>query len=284
MHIASVSKLITAIAMAKALDERKLSYDAKIVDYLPKYWKKGPNVESISFRHLLRHRSGFSTGGSGSDFALMKSKVAEGVTDIGKGDYENMNFGLCRILIPFVLYGDFLNTFSFSDEVWDYVTITAYTEFMQQRVFAPSGVTGATLVHPPNGALAYAFPASGSGWNSGDLSTVSGGAGWHMSANELLRVLATFRHKGTILPKEQAQALFDAKLGLDQIHDTPAGPVYNKNGRWTSGSKTEQSVAFILPDGMELVVFVNSRIAGGPGGEDQSLRNLVRETYLAHLK
>lgn len=283
MHIASVSKLVTAIGMAKALTDRQVSYDEKIIKYLPAHWKKGPNIEDITFRQLLRHRSGFSTGGSGSDYALMKSKVAAGVAGTGMYDYENMNFGLCRILIPFVLYGDFLNSFSFTDEVWDFITITAYTEFMQNKVFTPAGVTGATLGHPANGALAYVYPAASPGWNSGDLSTVSGGAGWHMSADEVLRVLATFRHKGTILPPDTAQAAFDAGLGIDQIHETPAGRIYNKNGLWRSGSgHTEQSVAFILPDGMELALFVNSRIAGPSG--DLSLRDIVRETYVANLK
>lgn len=283
-HIASVSKLITAIGMARALEEKNLSYDTKIIGYLPAHWKKGPNLEDVTFRQLLRHRSGFSTGGSGSDFALMKQKVAAGVTATGMYDYENMNFGLCRILIPFVLYGDFLNAFSLSDEVWDYVTITAYTEFMQNRVFGPSGVTGATLTPEAATALAYPFPAASPGWNSGDLSTVSGGAGWHMSVDEVLRVLATFRHKGTILPGDKAQALLDAGLGIDQVHETPAGPIYNKNGRWQNGARQVQSVAFVLPGRMELVVLVNSRIAGPGGAADLSLRDLVRETYVANLK
>jgi hypothetical protein len=104
-----------------------------------------------------------------------------------------------------------------------------------------------------------------------------------MSANEVLRVLSTFRHKGTILPAAKAEALLDAGLGIDQIHETPAGPIYNKNGRWRNGSREVQSVAFVLPGGMELVVLVNSRIAG-PGDENLSLRDLVRETYVANLR
>lgn len=283
-HIASVSKLITAIGMVRALEDRGISYDAKIIDYLPPYWKKGPKIDTITFRQLLRHTSGFSTGGSQSDFTLMKSKVAEGVAGTGMYDYENMNFGLCRILIPFVLYGDFLKAFSFADEVWDYITITAYTEYMQNKIFGPSGVTGATLAAPSNGVLAYAFPPSSPGWNSGDLSTMSGGAGWHMSVNEVLRVLATFRHKNSILPPAKAQAVLDAGLGIDQIHETPAGRIYNKNGRWTNGDKSEQSVAFILPDGMELVVLVNSPIVASDGKTALSLRDIVRETYVANIK
>ena len=41
MHVASVSKLITGIAMLKLLDEKGISVDAKIINYLPDYWEIG---------------------------------------------------------------------------------------------------------------------------------------------------------------------------------------------------------------------------------------------------
>jgi CubicO group peptidase (beta-lactamase class C family) len=41
MHVASCSKLITAIAMTKLLNEKQISYDAYIIDHLPSYWAKG---------------------------------------------------------------------------------------------------------------------------------------------------------------------------------------------------------------------------------------------------
>src|SRR6478672_7056066 len=39
MHIASVSKLITGIAMTRLLNKKGISPDTAIKDYLPKYWK-----------------------------------------------------------------------------------------------------------------------------------------------------------------------------------------------------------------------------------------------------
>ncbi|MBW4573034.1 MAG: beta-lactamase family protein [Tolypothrix carrinoi HA7290-LM1] len=102
MHVASVSKFITAVGLVKVLDSKNISYDSKIINYLPTYWSKGNNIDKITFRHLLTHRSGFSTDSSASDYTFMKSKVAAGVTQVGSYDYENMNFGLCRILIPII--------------------------------------------------------------------------------------------------------------------------------------------------------------------------------------
>ena len=99
MHIASVSKMLTGIGVVKLLDEMGLSYDTKIIDYLPTYWQVGPNIDKITFRNLMNHTSGFKTGTSSSDFMLMRHVVERGVQTIGSIQYENMNFGLCRILM-----------------------------------------------------------------------------------------------------------------------------------------------------------------------------------------
>ena len=94
------------------------------------------------------------------------------------------------------------------------------------------------------------------------------------------------RRRNTIVPATTAQYMLDNGLGIDQAVDTPAGKIYNKNGRWatecvgdTQDCKTEQSVAYFLPNGMELAIFVNSPI----GPEELSLRDLVRDAYINSL-
>ncbi len=49
MHIASCSKLITAIAMTRTLAAHNLPASTKIINYLPTYWAKGPNIDQITF-------------------------------------------------------------------------------------------------------------------------------------------------------------------------------------------------------------------------------------------
>ncbi len=285
MHIASVSKLMTAIAMADLLQAKNISYDAKIINYLPSYWSKGPNIDDITFRQLLTHRSGFSTGTSSSDYQFMKSRVASGFSGSMNGsyDYENMNFGLCRILIAVIngninknaIFPPFIN-----DQVWDVVTINAYTQYVNQNVFSPSGVNGPSLDKPGSPARAYPWPVAGNGWNSGNLQSMAGGAAWHMSINEVLAVMHTFRRTSNIMPMSKAQEALDANFGIDRITNTSAGKLYDKNGRWRDGNqRTEQSVAVFLPDGMDIVVFTNSPI--GPNAA--SLRNLVRDLYIANI-
>jgi len=290
MHVASCSKLITAIAMTKLLNDKNISYDTPIINYLPEFWYKGPNVSQITFRNLMTHTSGFNynVSSSASDYAFMKSQVAAGVTNRGQYWYQNMNFGLCRILIT-TLNGNVSPDTNFNvpsitnanNVIWDYVTIQSYVQYVQDHIFQPAGVSGPSLGHPTVDALAYTFPLSGNGWNSGDLSSVSGGAGWHISVDELLNIMGTFRRKGTIMSTTQAQTMLDNKFGIDVKMSTPLGTLYNKNGLWgDGGGRVEQSLTYFLPQNMELVVLTNSPV-GSPG---QFFRDLVTNRYVANIK
>ncbi len=235
--------------MLKLLDEKGISVDAKIINYLPTYWAKGANIGQISFRNLLQHRSGFATGGSASDFSTMKARVAAGVPGTGNYDYENMNFGLCRILTA-VINGNVDKNANYgilNDQIWDMLTVNAYRNYVQAKVLTPAGVGGAGFAPAAGGALAYRFPhLNQGGWNSGDLSTMSGGAGWRLSVKEVLNVMDHARRKGTILPANRTQFLLDNRLGIDQIIDTPGNSIKKRgrrDGAWNTPHGTVRASA-----------------------------------------
>ena len=139
---------------------------------------------------------------------------------------------------------------------------------------------GQPSYHEPADALAYNFPVSGNGWNSGDLTTMAGGAGWHMSVNELLDVMGAFRRSGTIMSPAAAQTLLDDEFGIDWRISTPLGFYYAKNGMWSDPcGHLEQSVAFYLPADMELVLLVNSPV-NAPG---QFLYTVVANAYTNNI-
>jgi len=293
MHVASLSKIVTAMAMTRLLDEAGIPSGTPVIDYLPGYWAKGPNVDQITFAELMTHTSGLAFGAtnSRSDFEWMKSQIAAGTTHRGQYSYQNMNFGLCRILlatingnipVDWTLPGwlGWLFGTEFTDIFWDLITIRAYASYVADHVFAPAGVTGPDFTHDAADALAYNFPVTGNGWNSGDLTTMAGGAGWHMPVDELLSVMATFRRGGAIVSTAQAQAMLDDGFGIDWSVPTPLGRYHAKNGFWYDGSgQKEQGVAFFLPLNMELVVLVNSPV----GPADQFLYTVVSDAYTAHI-
>jgi CubicO group peptidase (beta-lactamase class C family) len=253
----------------------------------------GPGVDQVTFRHLLTHKSGFVTGGSGSGYGLMKSKVAAGVSTTGAYDYENMNFGLCRILIP-IINGNVSKTATFGvpsgfgvllDKAWDLTTIKNYRNFHARRgLLARRRQEQPWFSRRRRGRGRWRTrcrPREKDGWNSGDLATISGGAGWRLSAKEVLNVMDHVRRRNTIISKETAQYMLDNFFGIDQLTDTAAGKIYNKNGLWAKGDgRTEQCVAYFFPNNMEAVVFVNSRIGEG----NLSLRNLVRDAFKNSLR
>ena len=146
MHIASCSKLITAIAMTRTLAAHGLPASTKIINYLPTYWAKGPNIDQITFAQLMTHKSGFRVAGSDMSYPTMKAQVATGVTTahLGVYSYQNMNFGICRILLP-VMNGTIAAGTTFppptEDQTWDFVTVTAYAAYVAQHLFQPAGVS-----------------------------------------------------------------------------------------------------------------------------------------------
>ena len=262
MHVASVSKLITAMAMTKLLHRHAISIDARIARWLPTHWVRGPGVDRITFRQLLTHTSGLvALNEPGpADYQFMKDQIAIGV--VGGMGYRNMNYGLCRILISTI---DAPSLFALqwggvNDKYWDLTTIHYYKRYVQENVFDPVGVTSAfplTAAH----ALAYPFPVNGArGSDSGDLSAMSGAVGWRLSVDDLLAIMAAFRRLGTIVDPARAQTMLDRGVGLDWRRDTPLGRVYAKGGFWSfnKGTSVQQANAFFLPKGMELVILANS--------------------------
>ncbi len=283
MHVASVSKYITAMGMYKALKLANLTVDTKIKDYLPAYWVKGQNIDKITFRHLLTHTAGFNYDCCDTDYEFMKQKIQAGVAGVGgKSHYHNMNFGLCRILIATVM--KYINTNNtMTDSEWDVSSIMWYRYFINEQIFTPAGVNGDVVNKPQQKhALAYNFPVGNTdGWDSGNLSTILGGAGWRLSVSDLIKIMNLARRHNTIFRANEFQEALDAYLGIDQIINTPAGKIYNKNGGWGNNGRAEQSVIYFLPDDMEVAVLVNSKINNGSG---TSLRGRVKEAYLSSLK
>jgi Beta-lactamase len=281
MFVASLNKIVTAIAMTRLLVEAGISPDTPIIGYLPAYWLKGNNVGDITIADLLNHTSGlaFNDTTGEMDYPFMKAQIALGIerANLGTYQYQDVNYGLCRVLLatingnvpPSLLrWPTYLN-----DNLWDSSTISAYASYVASEVFAPSGVSGPDFTHDPADALAYNFPVTGHGWNSLDQTEQ---AAFHMSVNELLKVMGTFRRGGTIVSPVQAQLMLDNGFGLNSPltnPPTPAGPYYVKlGGLHDNEGHEEQCLAFFLPLNMELVVLVNSPIKGetignGPTGD-----------------
>ena len=56
--IASISKLYTALAATKLVKEKRLSFDKSLADYLPELKGRIENIEKITLKMMVQHRSG----------------------------------------------------------------------------------------------------------------------------------------------------------------------------------------------------------------------------------
>ena len=244
---------------------------------------------------------------------------------IGIDVYANMNFSLCRMLLATILmlvvsyektgvpagdqpggihtpvYGGpfphtdvpigtkrvvtFVDQWPEGDAARDLFSIQAYKNYVVEKVL--TGNETARFSHAAGDALAYANPKPPiTGWNSGDLSTCVGAAGWHFSTTDLLSFMGDFRRGGLILSQAEAQEMLDASFGIDWTQDAGAGNFYEKNGDWGNVQNQEEvSTVFFLPKNTELVVLINSQLVGLPavGGYGPDLPGTVASTYAAHL-
>jgi CubicO group peptidase (beta-lactamase class C family) len=283
MQIASCSKLITAMALTKLLAQKGISPDTPISSYLPTYWgMPGSYVGQITFTNLMAHTSGLTDPPGAADYAAAKQAIQMGADPAtigvpgllveGTWAYRNVNFALCRILmatvsgtinVGFTDRGFVQPPTAVVDEVWDAGTLRFYEQYVQQSVLGPAGVT-ATLTRPAGCALAYTLPpVTAPGWNSGDMTELAGPSGWHMSVDGMLTLMGAFRRQGTIMSPAAAQAMLDARFGIDWgdngiPQSCRAGVLYPKNGAQPSGSQLEQTSVVFFPLDMEFAVWVNS--------------------------
>ncbi|MBO0953371.1 serine hydrolase, partial [Fibrella forsythiae] len=105
LHLASVSKTISAFTLVALAARKGLSLRTPIAAYLPQHWPQGPGISRITFSDLLTHQSGLISPNQGlpqedNEYDFLGQRIATGVTAYGQYAYQNINFALLRVLIP----------------------------------------------------------------------------------------------------------------------------------------------------------------------------------------
>lgn len=121
--IASISKVVTAAATLKLVEEGKLALDAPISKYL------GPVPEAykeVTVHHLLSHRSGlpqaYAADGIADRAKALKAVLAlKPVKKLGEFEYSNDGYTLLAILI-------------------EVVSGQAFESYIQTQIFNPAGM------------------------------------------------------------------------------------------------------------------------------------------------
>jgi CubicO group peptidase (beta-lactamase class C family) len=215
VNTASVGKTFTAIAVLKALARHHLSVDSPIGPYLPPDWVQGPNVNTITFRDLLTHRSGFRQPSERvfQTETAAREQIAQGVENTAHGsfDYNNINFTIFR---------DLLSYLEGQPDPGPALRIQAADRFfldtIQQQVFSPAGVHDAFCGPAPDGLLTYRAPSGTPthGQVPPDGPSACSSGGWWITPASIMRVARSLL-AGELLPEELRQQMNDGCLGWD---------------------------------------------------------------------
>ena len=297
-NIASVSKTMTAIGILQLLAKDKLTIDTPISQYIYADWKQGPNINQLTFKHLLTHTSGLAqtasncmtngTGsGSGIDYAGLEAIVAHGVPNasyIGVPQYGNCNFALLRELMPKLSGKPLLNYPNGPQRAQQ--SSNLYINYMNAHVYQPVSVP-VSQCKPPAGTndiLSYPFPAgNASGTDWGDWSLTCGSGGWVLSADQIFRVINSLATSYVLLTKAERDQMFTDSLGWDSaVRDDCPSPYVCKNGDLNNGPNTDTvwTYAGVLKCNVPVVVVVNSPLPPFyQNGED--IIGVVKDAYNA---
>jgi Beta-lactamase len=287
--IASVSKTMTATGILQLLAKDGLTIDTKISPYIYSDWKRGSNINQLTFKNLLTHTSGFgqlpnSSCGNDITYSALETIVANGVqaSDIGVPSYGNCNFALLRELMPALLKQPLTNIPNGNQRAQQ--SSAMYISYMQSRVFEPVGVQDSLCTPPANasGILSYTYPAgSTSGTDWGDWSMQCGSGGWVLSANDIFDVINNLADGNTLLTGVEKKQMFSDCLGWDcAVRPDCPNPNVCKNGDLNNGSGgvAVWTYAGVLKCNVPVVVVVNSPLPPPyQGGED--IIGLVKDAY-----
>lgn len=130
--IASCSKAFTATCIGMLVDEGKLNWDDRVVDYLPDFQLHDSYVtRELRIRDLLCHRAGFNTFDGdllwyGTDYS--RKEVVERIRHLPLKNSFRARFGYSNVM--FITAG----------EVVEAVTGKTWDEFVKERIFSPLGM------------------------------------------------------------------------------------------------------------------------------------------------
>ena len=222
-QIGSVSKAFTTATLALLADEGKLSFDDKVIDYLPEFRMYDAWVtREFTIRDLLTHRSGLPIGAG--DLLMFPE---------GKTTPEEIIHAM-RYLKPsssFRYHFDYDNLlYIIAGEVVARVSGLPFEEFLEQRLLFPLGMQdcAATLERAPSAASKATPHVLVDGQlqttSAGMTSLVSAAGGINCSARSMTRWMSFVLNKG--LTAEGVQLISAAQFEqlLSPVTILPTSP------------------------------------------------------------
>ena len=196
--IASNSKAFTTAALAILVDEKKITWDDKVVKYLPEFQMYNPYVTSeLTIRDLVTHRVGLET--FSGDLLWYETTYS-----------EDEMLDRVRFLKPVSgfrsRYGYQNLMFVAAGQVIEKVSGRSWEQFVKERILDPLGMTRTVMSIkdlPENSAM----PHNESGGtlrvlHRGNVDGATAAAGMNSSVNDLSKWVRTQLNRGTFEGKQ----------------------------------------------------------------------------------
>ena len=303
-NVASLSKVLTTIALLQALERRNLTIDHKIAPFLYPDWPRGPHVEDITFKDLVTHRSGFRGALDPSDshypdcgstlYSNLQAQIAFGIdpADREVPHYCNSNIGLIRELLP-QLEGRKDIAAEPDEGKRAKKSSQFYIDYMNEHVFRRvlNAPRACKRTSETDYALAYSFPADstpGHEWSDG--TRICGASNWVLSAKDLHALLSALGHGGRLLSDAARTTMSCQRLGWDngvRPADCPEGNLckHGAVGYFPSPDAPYQAVrtyAGLFTCNTPVVLIANSPLPSHPDDALTFVRAALKRATLDH--
>ncbi len=284
LRVASVSKLITAAAVMKLVEDGKLGLNQKVFGedgVLNNPLFRGyidERVEDITVKQLLNHSAGWTT--RWGDHLFMNQSIARQLNrelPLGKDDIIEFTLGKRLHFTPGTRCS--YNNFGYLilESVIERVAKTSYESYVKRNIFNPIGVFDAFIAHNhdslryplevryyevPEAELVPAFDGQAKqvlkSRGGNDIRTLGAAGGWVISSVSLAKFLLSIDlySKETILSKKSIRELTNTEPGF---HPLGWRWVSRSGAKWRTGSFAGTSaLAISQSNGLTYVFITNT--------------------------
>lgn len=265
LDIASSTKTITALAVMKELYAQGKTEEEKIWKYCPSSWVIPDVNKQISFKQVLGHTSGLIK--YGGELEDLKKTMETPTPGTGTYSYNNVNYALCRVLLPYLDKGTAAMESGFN---LAYLVSANFEHYIRTELFKPSGLVQWEQIgfdgwdesgDRSRYTLNYNFQnPSDNGSPRSNHFYDAGAGGLHINAKELSQVMSGAEN-GKAISKSVFQVMKNQLLGFDGNQTVTGGTVYFKGGDYTSDDIKDQgahSRILFFPNNVQVAWLTNS--------------------------
>lgn len=315
MRIASVSKLVTAIAVMKLVEQGRLSLDSRVTgpggilndrDFLEAIGDG--RLDSLTVDHLLQHTGGFSNR-RGDPMFNLRDVMMQNRLQTPPTPREIAKIVFSRRLVATPGTHRHYSNFGYMllSLVIEKVTGKSYWDYVNEEILGPAGVPvffpatnyyserheGEVKYYAADDEIVEEFNLSGKmvprAYGGNDYRALMGGGGWVATAPGLARLASAIDLNPGVpdILSPKSIALMTAIDPEDRLNVARGWAKIEKDGRWVRTGTLCSTHALVerFPNGEIWVLLTNSGVWRGPKFSSDMIRlvNDLRERYSSSL-